>query len=76
MKKTFVVLLLLIMTITSFNVNAANKPTGLKSKNILLADASSGKYLYSKGIESKIQPGGFAKIMTARNTAIVLAYPN
>jgi len=65
MKKFFVVLLLVIITLSSLNVCAANNPKGLQSKNVLLADASSGKLLYTKGIDSKIQPGGFTKVMTA-----------
>lgn len=65
MKKVFAVLLLITLIFSSFAVSAADKPTGLKSKNYLLADATTGRFLYSKGIDTKIQPGGFTKIMTA-----------
>lgn len=65
MKKVFVVLLLVVIAFSSLNVYAENNPKDLQSKNVLLADASTGKLLYSKGIDTKIQPGGFTKIMTA-----------
>ena len=65
MKKVFVVLLLVVIAFSSLIVYAENNPKDLQSKNVLLADASTGKLLYSKGIDTKIQPGGFTKIMTA-----------
>ena len=65
MKKVFVVLLLVVIAFSSLNVYAENNPKDLQSKNVLLADASTGKLLYSEGIDTKIQPGGFTKIMTA-----------
>ena len=45
--------------------DAANVPEGLRSENLLLADADSSKIIYEKNSDAKIAPGGFTKLLTA-----------
>jgi D-alanyl-D-alanine carboxypeptidase len=65
-RKLLIIILILNIFLSIIPVAHADgeKPT-VNSSNALLADLSSGKILYSKNTDEKIQPGGFAKIMTA-----------
>lgn len=77
MKKRFCVLF--IVAVLLFNVTnvafAEGRPV-ISSKNALLVDAQTGKYLYKNNIEEKIAPGGFTKIMTAIVAIESMVSPN
>ena len=67
MKKRLVVFLVILNIILGIYpvAFAKNSKPSLKSSSALLADITTGKYLYTKNADEKIQPGGFVKIMTA-----------
>ncbi len=69
MKKFFRPIYLVTALIFIFNIYASadgkiEKPT-VKAKNALFIDNNSQKVLFSQNADEKIEPGGFAKIMTA-----------
>ena len=67
MKKIFCALFAVTLCFTTININvfAESEKPDIDSGKVLLVDNVSGKYLYKEDIDSKIQPGGFVKIMTA-----------
>lgn len=67
MKKVVSALIAVILCFSTLNINvfAESEKPDIHSDKVLLVDNASGKYLYKEGIDKKIQPGGFVKIMTA-----------
>jgi len=67
MKKILSAIITFVMIFSIININTfakANKPD-VTSDKVMIVDNASGKFLYKKNIDKKIQPGGFTKIMTA-----------
>ena len=76
MKKLISLLVTISLLLCSISVFAEELPTspeGLRSKNILLLDRTSGRIIYEKNYQESINPGGFAKILTA---AIAMDFVN
>ena len=76
MKKIVSLLLVISLLLCSTLVFAEELPSpseGLRSKNILLMDRTSGRIIYEKDYQESINPGGFAKILTA---AIAMDFVN
>ena len=65
MKKIISAVIAFIICFSTANAFAKNDKPDINSEKVLLVDNASGKYLYDEEINSKIQPGGFTKIMTA-----------
>ena len=76
MKKIVSLLQVISLLLCSTLVFAEELPSpseGLRSNNILLMDRTSGRIIYEKDYQESINPGGFAKILTA---AIAMDFVN
>ena len=76
MKKILSFLLAISILLSTLTVLADEPPApteGLRSQNILLIDRSSGRVIYEKNSQESINPGGFAKVLTA---AIAIDFVN
>jgi len=69
MKKRFLCLTLVIITIMSFNINLASakttaQPLTITSKSAVLMDWSTGEVLFEKNMHEQLPPASVTKIMT------------